>query len=126
MKIELWPSGNQTNTRPNLFVAGVPATGKSWLGKWLVENHGYIHIDAEAADGADFDKVGVRNEWNNLILTGRATKFDKAIRKLSVPVIVDWGFPTRFLYVVKALQEEGFHTWWFHAQRDMARQAFVH
>src|SRR5438093_3341302 len=32
----------------HLFVAGVPATGKTWLGCWLAER-GYIHIDAEKA-----------------------------------------------------------------------------
>ena len=109
----------------NLFVAGVPATGKSWLGKWLAEKHGFIHIDAEVAGGADFDRMVVRNEWNELISTGRAPRFVKAIQKLGVPVILDWGFPTRYLYIVKALQEEGFHTWWFHASKDLARQAFA-
>jgi hypothetical protein len=24
----------------HLFLAGVPATGKSWLGRWLAEQHG--------------------------------------------------------------------------------------
>ena len=48
-----------------------------------------------------------------------------AIRKLPNPVVVNWGFQTRYLYVVSALQAEGLHTWWFHAQRNLARQAFV-
>ena len=109
----------------DLFVAGVPATGKSWLGQWLTEEHGYLHIDAERDKGADFDRVGVHDEWDELISTGRATKFVKAIGRLRHPVIVNWGFPTRYLYVVSALQADGVRTWWFHAERYLARQAFV-
>jgi hypothetical protein len=112
-------------TRHDLFVAGVPATGKSWLGQWLAEEHGYVHIDAERAEGADFDRAGVHNEWDELISTGRATKFVNAICRLPSSVVVTWGFPTHYLYVVSALQAEGIHTWWFHASRNLARRAFV-
>jgi len=28
----------------NLFVAGVPATGKLWLGSRLAQEHGYLYI----------------------------------------------------------------------------------
>ena len=109
----------------NVLIAGVPATGKSWLGKWLAEKHGYVHIDAEVAGGTDFDQVGIHSEWNDLILTGSATKFANSIQRLSRPVVVNWGFPTRYLYVVSALQAEGFRAWWFQASKDLARRAFV-
>jgi putative component of membrane protein insertase Oxa1/YidC/SpoIIIJ protein YidD len=112
-------------TRHQLFIGGVPATGKSRLGQWLAENHGYVHIDAEIDKGVDFDKAGVHSEWDDLISTGRATKFVKAIGRLRSPVVINWGFPTCFLYVVNALQAEGVHTWWLNAQRNLARQAFV-
>jgi len=114
-----------TTSRHFLFVAGVPATGKSWLGQWLAENHGYIHIDAERSNGADFDRAGLHSDWDNLIATGRAPRFVNAVRKLRKPAIVNWGFPTRFLYVVAALQAEGVSTWWLQAPRDLARRAFV-
>lgn len=112
-------------TRKDLFVAGVPATGKSWLGQWLAEEHGYVHIDAERAGGADLDRAGVHEEWDQLISTGRATSFVAAISRSPRPMILDWGFPTRYLYVVSALQAVGVRTWWFHAERDLARRAFV-
>lgn len=111
--------------RHDVFIAGVPATGKSWLGQWLAEEHGYIHIDAERDDGTDFDRVGIHRQWDELISTGRATKFVNAIRRLQNSVVVNWGFPTRYLYVVTALQAEGVNAWWFHAPRKLARQAFV-
>lgn len=111
--------------RHDLFVAGVPATGKSWLGQWLAEEHGYVHIDAERDGGADFDRARVHYEWDELISTGRATKFVNAICRLPSSVVVNWGFPTRYLYVVSALQAEGIRAWWFHAPRNLARRAFV-
>jgi len=112
-------------TRHDLFVAGVPATGKSWLGQWLAEDHSYVHIDAERDGGDDFDRAGVHNEWDELISTGRATKFVNAIRRVPSSVVVNWGFRIRYLYVVSALQAEGVHTWWFNAPRNLARRAFV-
>jgi hypothetical protein len=110
---------------PHLFVGGVPATGKSWLGQWLAERHGYLHIDAERDNGAAFDGLGVHVAWNDLILSGRAPSFLAAINRLRRPVIVNWGFPTRYLYVVTALQAEGVHAWWFNADTEAARRAFV-
>jgi hypothetical protein len=111
--------------RQDLFVAGVPATGKSWLGRWLAKEHGYLHIDAERDGGADFDREGVHREWDQLISTGCAETFVQAISRLPKPVILNWGFPTRYLYIVSALQAYGVRAWWFHAQRHLAQQAFV-
>ena len=108
-----------------LFVAGVPATGKSWLGQWLAANQGYLHIDAEKNGGADFDQAGIHAEWDDLIQRGRADRFVRVVGKLRKPVVVNWGFPVRFLYIVSALQAEGFSTWWLQAPRQVARDAFV-
>jgi predicted kinase len=109
-----------------LFVGGVPATGKSWLGQWLAANHGYIHIDAERNGGADFDGAGIHADWDDLISRGRADRFATAAERLAKPVLVNWGFPPRYLYVVAALQAAGFAAWWLHAPRETARRAFVH
>ncbi len=68
-----------SKARHDLFVAGVPATGKSWLGRWLAEERGYVHIDAERDGGADLDRAGVHREWDELISTCRATRFVEAI-----------------------------------------------
>lgn len=110
----------------HLFLAGVPCTGKSRLGAWLADpRRGYIHIDAEMDGGRDFDLVGIHDQWNSLIETGRAADFLKAVNRLPKLVVIDWGFPTRCLYVVTALQAEGVQAWWFQAERDQARAAFV-
>jgi len=106
------------------FIGGVPATGKSWLGNWLAGEQGYLHIDAEKDNGADFDRAGAHSEWDNLISTGHARSFIQAIGRQPQPVVLDWGFPTRYLYVVSALQEEGVRAWWLNADRALARAAF--
>jgi hypothetical protein len=108
-----------------LFVAGVPATGKSWLAQWLAANQGYLHIDAEKNGGADFEQAGIHKEWDELIRRGRADKFVRAVGKVRKPVVINWGFPVRFLYIVSALQTEGFSAWWLQAPRQIARNAFV-
>jgi hypothetical protein len=109
----------------HLFVAGVPATGKTWLGSWLAENKGYIHIDAEIPKGVDFDRAGVHNEWNEVVATGRAESFVKALDRIGSPVVVSWGFLTRYLYIVRALQVAGVSLWWLSGGRQHARAAFV-
>src|SRR5437867_12670284 len=108
----------------HLFVAGVPATGKTWLGCWLAER-GYIHIDAEKNQGADFDRVGLHGAWDQLIAARQALPFVKAANALGKPVVVNWGFRLCYLYVVTALQSEGVAAWWLHANREQARAAFV-
>lgn len=112
-------------TRRNLFIAGVPATGKTWLGQWLAEKHGYTHIDAERDGGADLDSAGAHNAWDAIFQTRHAAAFVEAIRRLPNPVVVSWGLdPSRYLYVVSALQAEGVETWWLNAPRGRAREAF--
>ncbi len=108
----------------HLFVAGVPATGKTWLGCWLAER-GYIHIDAEKNQGADFDRVGLHGAWDQLIAARQALPFVKAASALGKPVVVNWGFRLCYLYVVTALQSEGVAAWWLHAKREQARAAFL-
>jgi hypothetical protein len=40
-------------------------------------------------------------------------------------VVVNWGLPTRFLYVVSALKAQDVHAWWFHADTDVAHTVFL-
>jgi hypothetical protein len=109
----------------HLLIAGVPATGKSWLGRWLSETQGYRHIDAERDGGIDFDRLRVHEVWDQLIATGQAHTFVAALEKLGKPVVLDWGFPVSCLYVARSLQSQGFVTWWLHGDREQARQAFL-
>jgi hypothetical protein len=117
--------GLQMNVASHLFIGGVPATGKTWLGNWLAAERGYLHIDAEVQNGTDFDKVDAHREWDELINTGHAKGFLDAVERLVKPVVLNWGLPTRYLYVVAVLQEQGFQAWWLHGDRSQARTAFL-
>ncbi len=108
-----------------IFIAGVPATGKTWLGNWLAETHGYVHINAEKDDGIDFDVAGVHDEWEQLVTTGRAETFVAALRGIDRPLVLTWGFPVQFLYVVHALSVAGMEPWWIRGDRRHARTAYV-
>jgi hypothetical protein len=110
---------------PNLFIAGVPATGKTWLGNWLAETQGYVHIDAEKKQGADLDRVNLHGEWNELLETGNGNNFMAAAQRLKRPLVLNWGLRMKFLGVVTALQELGVEVWWLHADRDQARTALI-
>jgi hypothetical protein len=109
----------------HLFLAGVPATGKSWLGGWMVETHGYVHIDAERDGGRGFDTAGIRPQWERLIQTGRAAEFVSALTTVGKPVVLNWGFPTRFLHIPDALKAAGLRLVWLTGDRGQAREAFV-
>jgi hypothetical protein len=108
-----------------LFIAGVPCTGKTWLGSWLADNEDFIHIDAEKNHGSDLDAAGIHDEWNLALQSGRADGFARKIQELTKPVILNWGFPVSYLYFVRALQVAGIDTWWIHAESAPARSAFL-
>ncbi len=112
-----------SSMKSHLFLAGVPATGKTSLGKWL-RKHGYIHLDAERNDGTDFDHFAIHDAWNDLYDTGRADGFLAAIESLDKPVVIDWGFPPDALYIVNALRTVGVAVWWIDGDRQHAKAAF--
>ncbi len=83
------------------------------------------YIDAERDGGSDFDRFGVHAEWDTVVATGQAKEFVEALGRSGRSVVLDWGFPTEFLYVVAAVKSAGINVWWFDAPRDVARAAFV-
>jgi hypothetical protein len=110
---------------PQLLISGVPCTGKSLLGSYLADEQGYIHIDAERDNGADFDRAGIHREWDEFLGTGRVQIFVDAAARLGKPIILNWGMPMNFLPIVPALQAAGIGTWWLCADRALARIAFI-
>src|SRR5947208_641927 len=95
----------------DLFMAGVPATGKTWLGNWLSETQGYVHLDVEKDRGADLDHTNLHQEWDELLRTGNAKNFMTAAKRLNRPLVVNWGFPMGYLRAAAALQEAGVELW---------------
>jgi hypothetical protein len=107
-----------------LLISGVPCTGKTLLGSYLAEERGYIHIDAERDNGADFDRVGIHRAWDEFLTTGRGRVFVDAAARIGKPIVLNWGMPMNFLPIVPALQAGGVEAWWLCADRASARIAF--
>jgi hypothetical protein len=109
----------------SFFVSGVPCTGKTWLGCWLAENEGFGHADAEKNEGRDLDTLGIHGEWDSVVNTGTADDLSRKVATLSMPLVLNWGFPMCYMYFVRALQVAGIETWWIRAEPALARGAFV-
>jgi hypothetical protein len=105
-----------------LFLAGVPAAGKSYLGRQLQEAHGYLHIDAELP--GELDAHGLHQIWDAGLACSNAQPFVEAVRALHRPVVLNWGFPPHCLPFVASLRSAGFAAWWIDADHAAARAAY--
>lgn len=106
-----------------LLLSGVPATGKSTFGNWLEEAKGYLHVDAER-DGR-LQELGVHECWAEVFTSFDATEFVKRLKGMNNEVVFNWGFPTQFADVARALQNAGLEPWWFDADHVVARRLFL-
>jgi hypothetical protein len=109
--------------RQLLLLSGIPGAGKSHFGRWLEETHRYVHLDVEQ-DGR-LTTYHLTDAWNGCFTSLDVGGFVKALHRVGERVVVDWGFPPRFLNVVQRLQAAGFVPWWFDADHHAARRAFV-
>jgi hypothetical protein len=107
-----------------MLLSGVPATGKSSLGRWLEAHHGFAHIDVE---NGGLNRFGLSPAWRQMYRSRPpdVTAFVEGLRKLGRPVALDWGFPVQRLPIVRALHEAGVTAWWFDGDRAAARLAFL-
>src|SRR5207245_4457167 len=89
--------------------SGIPGAGKSHFGQWLEDNHGYVHVDVEK-DGR-LDTYHLIDDWNSCFTSPDVGPFVKSLHCLGERVVVNWGFPPRFLSVVQgsALSEKTSH-----------------
>lgn len=106
---------------PNLILlSGVPATGKSYFGKWLQEKRGYLHIDAELR--GELASHCLEQQWNAGFPSGDFTGFTSALGR---PAVVNWGFPVARIDAVKGLVRAGFVPIWLNASDAAARVAYA-
>lgn len=105
-----------------LFLAGIPASGKSHFGQWLQATHDYLHIDAELP--GQLDVHGLHQTWDAGIAQTNAQAFVEAVRALGRSVVLNWGFPPNCLPFIRSLGSTGFTLWWFDADLSAARSAY--
>ena len=106
-----------------LLLSGIPGAGKSHFGRWLEDNHGYVHLDVEK-DGC-LSAHHLTKAWNDCFASLDVGPFVKSLHRLNKHVVVNWGFPPRFLNVVQRFKAAGLVPWWFDADHDAAKRAFV-
>src|SRR5216117_1257584 len=106
-----------------LLISGVPAAGKSHFGAWLERSHSYLHLDVERE--GRLAKYGLEDAWAACFNALQAEPLVSALMKLGPPVVLDWGFPPRWLSVVRLLKSAGVVIWWFDADHAAARKAFI-
>jgi len=92
---------------PNLFISGVPATGKTTFSRWLASNMDYVRCPSGEEPGPNF-----RREIEAAIDSG-------------APVVVEMGFLEGGFDLVEDLTELGFEFWWFDGDREVALQNFL-
>lgn len=117
--------GRKLTSNQLLFVAGWPAAGKSEFGKWLSDNKGFLHIDAEIENGIALDRLHIHSLWNECINTTNCERFAAALLEIGKPIIYNWGFPVHLLPVASALKLAGFSSWWFEADEEQSRLEFI-
>jgi hypothetical protein len=73
-----------------LFIAGIPAAGKSHFGQWLAAHQGYLHIDPE--ENTLLDDLASRDAWKTCWSARRCEPFANQLRQ-HARVLFNWGFP---------------------------------
>jgi hypothetical protein len=106
-----------------IFISGVPATGKSYFGTWLKEEKNFLHFDVEK--DTNLEKYNLKKYWDNCFKTNQTQTFVKKLQKLQKSVVLNWGFPTCYLYFAQDIKTRGVQIWWFDAEHSIARNAFL-
>jgi hypothetical protein len=108
----------------HLLISGIPASGKSTFCRWLEENKGFLHLDAEKP--GVLDRYGLAAAWaTSFDASTSAAPFIEALEKFNRPVVIDWGFPPEHLDTVRKLFDGGVMLWWFAADWTVARRKFI-
>jgi shikimate kinase len=98
-----------------VLLTGIPGTGKTTLGDYLRDHHGFVHVDAEqfiqtALPGTTWQ------DFTDLLETHRANGRD---------TVVTWGFmPPNDNDRVRDLQARGLRMIWLEGDREAALRLF--
>lgn len=98
------------------MIAGVPASGKTTVGRYLGKEKGFLHIDLEERNPL----------WNELLVVNPASLIDDLLSH-ERDLVVTWGFPPemRSIHVVNLFKEKGFTLIWFDGNRKAALREFL-
>ena len=99
-----------------ILVTGIPGTGKTTIGRYLVQQHGFEHLDFETPAHAE-----------HYLSAGKRALLEKlGMPPVSQDMVISWGFlPETQLPFVLALRDSGYDWIWFDGDRAAARRAFL-
>lgn len=104
-----------------LVISGVPATGKSSYCRWRADQ-GWVFINH---DRANLSTRRIDRTWWSLVISGRAPEFVQVVEAAQEDVALEFGFPMGLLPQVRLLKAAGAQHWWFDANHQTAREAFI-
>ena len=112
-----------TIARPRvILLSGIPASGKSSLGKYLGNVHGVVHVDAE--EPGELAIHGLQTAWDALFASGSAEQLVHAASRSGAPCVLDWGFPPSCLAFVASMKAAGIEPWWCDGDREAAHRLY--
>jgi hypothetical protein len=104
-----------------LVISGVPATGKSRYCEWLT-GRGWRFINHDLAERAT---RAIDQTWWRLVTSDKAADFVQVVSAGTQDIALDFGFPIALLPQVRQLRAAGAQHWWFEADHQTAREAFI-
>ena len=107
-------------THKQIFLAGVPATGKSTYGNWLEQAHAFVHVDLEESQTDPTKRIVQSLMWKE------PERILKYLDTLHRDVVLNQGFPPgeQSIAYLQQLRERGIVLWWFNGERQAARHEF--
>lgn len=95
------------------FITGVPGTGKTTIGNYLADNHGFKHLDVEVVlqspNPAEIIQQTIKEAQNN-----------------DSDLVITWGFqPGSDDQTVIAIKNLNAKLIWFDGNREAAKRAFI-
>jgi hypothetical protein len=102
-----------------LLLSGIPASGKSSLGRYLAREHTYAHYDLECYPH------GWPHPELKLLWDSSHVDFVTQLRTRHRRIVLDWGFPPLLMQWVDELLTIGVRLVWFAADVHKARTLFI-
>jgi hypothetical protein len=99
-----------------ILISGIPGTGKTTIGEYLKEKHGFKHVDIEVILTSPESE---REKRIQELFTMHAKEFDR-------DTVFTWGFhPVKNEPHINYLKSLGVKMFWFDGNRVAARKAFL-
>ena len=101
-----------------ILITGLPGMGKTTLGHYLQQHHGYHHFDREA--------FGSWPRWQRRLWNKHLQWFLWLMRWRYGKIVITWGFSPRFdLQVIQQLTALGCTLVWHDGDRDLAYKNYL-